>query len=105
MDHEWSLVCHEATASGTDAAAGRATPPWKEPSMRAGTGNTMSLWQATAKLPHYEPLRGDAQADVVVVGAGIAGLSCAYQLARAGRGVVVLDKGEIGAGETARTTA
>ena len=73
--------------------------------MRAGTGNTVSLWQATAKLPTAESLRADAQADIVVVGAGIAGLSCAYQLARADRSVVVLDKGELGSGETARTTA
>ncbi len=40
-----------------------------------------------------------------VIGAGIAGLSAAYQLARAGRSVVVLDDGPIGGGQTGRTTA
>jgi glycine/D-amino acid oxidase-like deaminating enzyme/nitrite reductase/ring-hydroxylating ferredoxin subunit len=40
-----------------------------------------------------------------VVGAGIAGLSIAYEFARAGRSVVVLDRGPIGGGMTARTTA
>src|SRR3954447_21752074 len=73
--------------------------------MRAGSGNTVSLWQATAKLPTFDPLQGNAQADAVVVGAGIAGLSCAYELARNGRSVIVLDKGEVGNGETSRTTA
>lgn len=43
--------------------------------------------------------------DVCVVGAGIAGLTTAYQLTRAGRRVLVLDDGAIGAGQTARTTA
>lgn len=43
--------------------------------------------------------------DVVVVGAGIAGLSTAYELSRFGRSVVVIDRGRIGAGMTARTTA
>jgi glycine/D-amino acid oxidase-like deaminating enzyme len=44
-------------------------------------------------------------ADVCVVGAGIAGLSVAYALAREGRSVVVLDDGDIGGGMTQRTTA
>lgn len=73
--------------------------------MRAGSGNTVSLWQATAKLPTFAPLQSNTRADAVVVGAGIAGLSCAYELARNGRSVIVLDKGEVGNGETSRTTA
>ena len=44
-------------------------------------------------------------ADVCVVGAGIAGLTTAYLLARAGRSVVVLDDGPAGSGQTSRTTA
>jgi glycine/D-amino acid oxidase-like deaminating enzyme len=47
----------------------------------------------------------DCTADVCVVGAGIAGLSVAYALAREGRSVVVLDDGAIGGGMTQRTTA
>ena len=43
-----------------------------------------SLWRETAELPAYQPLAGDTEADVCVVGAGIAGLSTAYLLARAG---------------------
>jgi glycine/D-amino acid oxidase-like deaminating enzyme/nitrite reductase/ring-hydroxylating ferredoxin subunit len=39
------------------------------------------------------------------VGAGIAGMSAAYLLARAGRAVTVIDDGPIGGGETGRTTA
>jgi glycine/D-amino acid oxidase-like deaminating enzyme/nitrite reductase/ring-hydroxylating ferredoxin subunit len=47
----------------------------------------------------------DATADVCIIGAGIAGLSVAYALVRAGRSVVVLDDGPVGGGMTARTTA
>ena len=60
---------------------------------------------ATAGLPAYPALVGDARADVCVVGAGIAGLTTAYLLARRGRSVVVLDSGPVGGGQTARTTA
>ena len=40
-----------------------------------------------------------------VVGAGLAGLTAAYALTKAGRKVVVLDDGPIGGGNTVRTTA
>jgi hypothetical protein len=50
-------------------------------------------------------LAADEACDVVVIGAGITGLSTAYELGRAGRSVVVIDRGSIGRGMTARTTA
>jgi glycine/D-amino acid oxidase-like deaminating enzyme/nitrite reductase/ring-hydroxylating ferredoxin subunit len=50
-------------------------------------------------------LTADARCDVVVIGAGIAGLSTAYELSRCGRSVLVIDRGGIGTGMTARTTA
>jgi glycine/D-amino acid oxidase-like deaminating enzyme/nitrite reductase/ring-hydroxylating ferredoxin subunit len=53
----------------------------------------------------YHPLTEDASCDVCIVGAGIAGLSTAYQLASEGRSVVVLDDGPIGGGESGHTTA
>jgi glycine/D-amino acid oxidase-like deaminating enzyme/nitrite reductase/ring-hydroxylating ferredoxin subunit len=43
--------------------------------------------------------------NVCIVGAGIAGMSVAYHLARAGRAVIVIDDGSVGGGETGRTTA
>ncbi len=63
-----------------------------------------SVWM---DLPAIElpPLAGDAAADVLVIGAGIAGLSTAYELARAGRAVTVVDRGNFGRGMTARTSA
>jgi glycine/D-amino acid oxidase-like deaminating enzyme/nitrite reductase/ring-hydroxylating ferredoxin subunit len=70
-----------------------------------GSGATTSLWMATARIPSRPSLAEDVSADVCIVGAGIAGLTTAYQLAVQGRKVVVVDDGEIASGETSRTTA
>ena len=53
----------------------------------------------------YPPLMADSEADVCVIGGGIAGLSTAYLLAREGSRVALLEDGFIGSGETGRTTA
>ena len=63
-----------------------------------------SLWMETP-LPRPAALAGDAETDVLVVGAGISGLSAAYELALQGRSVLVLDRGGIGGGMTLRTSA
>src|SRR4051812_15621767 len=68
-------------------------------------GETTSVWQGTFEVPSFEPLGTSTTTEVCVVGAGIAGLSTAYLLAKAGKSVVVLDDGPIGGGETGRTTA
>ena len=73
--------------------------------MQTDNGQTTSVWMATADTPHGSRLTQDEQADVCIVGAGIAGLTTAYLLAREGRSVVVLDDGPTGGGMTARTTA
>src|SRR5947209_3970101 len=68
-------------------------------------GNTASVWYGTFDVPTFPPLAADARADVCVIGAGIAGLSTAYMLTKAGRKVIVVDDGPIGGGESGRTTA
>ena len=47
----------------------------------------------------------DTHADVCIVGAGIAGITTAYLLAKQGKSVIVLDDGAVGGGQTQRTTA
>ncbi len=66
---------------------------------------TTSIWMDTAEIPLETPLTERITADVCVVGAGIAGMTTAYLLAREGKSVVVLDDGPIGGGMTGRTTA
>jgi glycine/D-amino acid oxidase-like deaminating enzyme/nitrite reductase/ring-hydroxylating ferredoxin subunit len=66
---------------------------------------TRSPWLDGATLPETEPLSASSAADVCVVGAGMAGLSCAYALARQGARVIVLERGRIGGRQTPQTTA
>jgi len=64
-----------------------------------------SVWAATAEMPTYSPLMENTQADVCIVGAGIAGLTTAYLLTQAGKSVVILDDGPLAGGATEVTTA
>ena len=73
--------------------------------MKNHAGESISVWMATAKLPSFSRLLTNEQAHVCIVGAGIAGLTTAYLLGRAGKSVIVLDDGPIVSGETERTTA
>jgi glycine/D-amino acid oxidase-like deaminating enzyme/nitrite reductase/ring-hydroxylating ferredoxin subunit len=73
--------------------------------MKTDNGASTSVWMATADTPREGRLDVDLDVDVCVVGAGIAGMTTAYLLAREGRRVVVLDDGVIAGGETCRTTA
>jgi glycine/D-amino acid oxidase-like deaminating enzyme/nitrite reductase/ring-hydroxylating ferredoxin subunit len=68
-------------------------------------GERISVWEATAEPMLYPPPEADVQTEVCVVGAGIAGLTTAYLLAKEGVAVTVLDDGPVGAGESGRTTA
>lgn len=63
-----------------------------------------SLWMEI-QLPTFPSLESDIKTDVCIVGAGIAGLTCAYTLAKAGKAVVVVDQSNIAQGQTGYTTA
>jgi glycine/D-amino acid oxidase-like deaminating enzyme/nitrite reductase/ring-hydroxylating ferredoxin subunit len=72
--------------------------------MNVANERTKSSWM-DFRLPDYPSLDANISADVVVVGSGIAGLSVAYELALQRQSVVMVDRGGIGSGMTARTTA
>jgi len=73
--------------------------------MNVGDEHSRSLWMDVKVAAGARPLKADARADTVVIGSGIAGLSTAYELSGQGQTVIVLDRGAIGSGMTARTTA
>jgi glycine/D-amino acid oxidase-like deaminating enzyme/nitrite reductase/ring-hydroxylating ferredoxin subunit len=72
--------------------------------MNVENERSQSLWMDVRreKAPR---LSENTRAKVLVIGAGISGLSVAYELAREGTDVVVVDRGPIAGGMTARTSA
>jgi glycine/D-amino acid oxidase-like deaminating enzyme/nitrite reductase/ring-hydroxylating ferredoxin subunit len=64
-----------------------------------------SYWMVSAETPDHPLLDDDITVDVAVVGAGMAGLSVASEIARTGRSVALLEAGRIAAGVTGGTTA
>ena len=66
---------------------------------------TKSYWQASAVLPQFESLSHDAQTDVVVIGAGLTGITTAYLLGQAGAKVILLERQRCAGADTGCTTA
>jgi glycine/D-amino acid oxidase-like deaminating enzyme/nitrite reductase/ring-hydroxylating ferredoxin subunit len=62
------------------------------------------IWRAPVE-PAFPPLAKSLGVDVCVVGGGIAGISAAYFLKRAGKKVCLLERDRLGSGDTGRTTA
>jgi glycine/D-amino acid oxidase-like deaminating enzyme/nitrite reductase/ring-hydroxylating ferredoxin subunit len=68
-------------------------------------GRTVSFWQDSSDNEVSGAVAPPVEADVCVIGGGIAGLTTAYLLSRSRKKVVVVDDGPIAGGETSRTTA
>jgi Glycine/D-amino acid oxidases (deaminating) len=66
---------------------------------------TAPYWSDTASLPRYPKLERDESVDVLVIGGGITGLTAAYQLAREGRRVAVLERERCAQIDTGHTSA
>ncbi|MBE5928734.1 MAG: FAD-dependent oxidoreductase [Lachnospiraceae bacterium] len=65
----------------------------------------VSIWEKTVTIPNREMLQGDYNTDVLVIGAGLAGILTAYKLQKHGRRVIVVDSGRIFGGQSKNTTA
>jgi glycine/D-amino acid oxidase-like deaminating enzyme len=73
--------------------------------MLAKNLDTTPYWATSATFPQFASIAEDLVADVVVLGAGITGLSAAYLLAKAGKQVIVLERGRCAMTDTGHTSA
>jgi len=67
--------------------------------------DTKSYWRKSTALPRFEKLKSDCKVDVVVIGAGITGITAAYLLKKTGHTVALLERGRLGGFDTSNTTA
>lgn len=71
------------------------------------SGETDPVWihvEPYSKRPHFTKLSQDLKTDVCIIGAGVAGISTAYELVRQGVQVVMIEAREVLSGETGRTS-
>ena len=66
---------------------------------------TTSYWADSASISTFPRLERKQRVDVVVVGAGITGLTAAYLLLKAGKSVAVLERGRCAQVDTGHTSA
>src|SRR5215217_6766774 len=69
------------------------------------SGENISYWLDTVKPFEFKTLNENIDRDILIIGGGIAGLTTAYCLLKAGRKITLVEDGLIGSGETGRTTA
>lgn len=64
-----------------------------------------SLWENTAERPDFKVLDGDKKTDVLIIGGGMAGVLCAFEMKNRGVDYILLEAEKIGMGITRNTTA
>lgn len=64
-----------------------------------------SLWKNTVSLPSFETLTNDGETDVLIIGGGITGILCAYELSKRNKNYILVEKDKIVSKTTGNTTA
>lgn len=63
-----------------------------------------SIWIHTVQAPSFSHLTSNQETDIVVIGAGITGITTAYLLSKKGKKVILLESDKVGSGVTAFST-
>ncbi|GEN83831.1 oxidoreductase [Sporosarcina luteola] len=63
------------------------------------------FWRTSVEFPTFQSLKEDLEVDVIIVGAGITGITSAYLLAKEGLKVAVIEADKVLNGTTGHTTA
>lgn len=64
-----------------------------------------TIWNANLRKVNFPPLYGEIETDILIVGAGITGLTAAYLLAAEGKNVTVVEAGSISDNATSKSSA
>ena len=64
-----------------------------------------SVWAKNIVLPAFPSLKGDLKTDILIIGGGLAGILCAYELKRAGVNYALIEADRVCHGVTRNTTA
>src|ERR1700730_5766311 len=89
----------------TSSSKRRASTTKKSSRQKSTKFSNQSIWAATEPALKFPALSKNAKADVCIVGAGIAGLTTGYLLAKEGKSVIIIDKNSVAQGETTNTSA
>lgn len=68
------------------------------------SADTVSYWMKTAEKEHYSRLDKSLETDILIIGGGITGITCAYCLALKGAKPVLIEAGGLCDGTTGNTT-
>ena len=63
-----------------------------------------SLWSDNCSIPDFPRLTGDKKTDVLIIGGGLCGLLCAYELHKAGVDYILVEGSKAASGITKNTT-
>jgi len=66
--------------------------------------STLSYWNKTAEKTMYPALDHNIETDILIIGGGITGVTCAYCLAQRGLGSVLIEAADLCGGTTGNTT-
>ncbi len=64
-----------------------------------------SIWEKEVPIVSFDALKDNRNTDVLIIGGGIAGVLCAYELKKAGVDCILVEANEICSGITKNTTA